>query len=367
MKAPVSAEEIVDAGYDGPMERTRWMYAPEGCPYISATIAGLGGQLRAEPEDFRVEEIPLPVAEAGGDHVWVQIEKREVTTQNVLSAWERHWKAEPGSLGHAGLKDRRAVATQWLSVPSVLTTPEGPWPEMNGVTVLKADYRSHKLKAGDLLGNRFVIHLRDAVRDTRRLEAILLEMQARGVPNYFGPQRFGRVGDNAQAGFSLLRKGRKPRSWLEKLQAQALQSFVFNEWVARRLSSGAFETVVLGDVAMRHDTGGKFIVQDLGIDEKRAESQAISATGPLFGRKYHEAADDARQIEDSLLGDMELSRDFFRPLPGARRPLRLLLEDLTWELTQDGIRLTFSLPPGCYATSVMREIMKSPEGECWAM
>lgn len=343
------------------METTRWLYAPERWPYISALIPGVGGHLRVEPEDFRVDEIAPPCDEAGREHVWVRIRKREITTQAVVQAWESHWQLEREAIGHAGLKDRQAVTTQWLSVPARVTSPEGPWPDLEGVQVLEAVYRPHKLQAGELVANRFAIRVREAVPDAPRLAAILAELAVRGVPNYFGPQRFGRYGDNAQVGLALLHKGRKPRGWLEKLQAQAVQSWVFNEWVARRIRAGTFQEVVAGDVAMRQDTGGKFIVQEVEAEQPRALAGAISATGPLLGRKYHEAREAARLEEDDLLHNLGLTRELFRVLPGARRPVRFFLQDTEWEQMSDGFWLRFTLPPGCYATAVLREVTKGPE------
>jgi tRNA pseudouridine13 synthase len=276
----------------------------------------------------------------------------------VLQAWEKHWQLPREAIGHAGLKDRQAVTTQWISVPASAASPDGPWPPVEGVTVLDAVYRPRKLQAGDLVANRFAIRLRNVEPDTKRLDAILTELRAVGVPNYFGPQRFGRFGDNAEQGLTILRRGLKPRGWLQKLQAQAVQSFVFNEWVARRVITSSFRTVVAGDVAMRHDTGGKFIVQDLETDEARALACAISATGPLLGRKYHQAEAAARQLEDEVLAGLGLTRELFRALPGARRPVRFFPDDLTWEPAPDGFWLYFTLPPGCYATALLREVMK---------
>lgn len=344
------------------METTRWLYAPERWPYISTPIPGLGGVLRVEPEDFCVDEIPPVCETVGEEHLWVRIRKRGITTQAVIQAWETHWKLARDTIGHAGLKDRQAVTTQWLSLPARVTSPEGPWPELEGVQVLDAVYRSRKLKAGDLSGNRFTIRVREALPDTQRLVEILAELGRWGVPNYFGPQRFGRDGDNANVGLDRLTRGRKPRGWLEKLQAQAVQSWLFNEWVARRIQSGTFNAVLSGDVATRHDTGGKFIVQEFEAEQARAHAGAISAMGPLFGRKYHEARGLARQEEDELLETLGLVRDLFRVLPGARRPVRFFMQETEWEATSDGFWLRFTLPPGCYATSVLREVTKASAG-----
>ncbi|MFP5502453.1 MAG: tRNA pseudouridine(13) synthase TruD, partial [Candidatus Sericytochromatia bacterium] len=163
-------------------------------------------------------------------------------------------------------------------------------------------------------------------------------------------------------GYRLLRRDGKPKRWLDKLLVNSLQSLVFNSWLAERMNRGLFDTVIHGDIAMKHETGGKFLVGDAAAEAPRAKAFEISATGPLFGKKYHEAQFEAKQIEDEVLEGFELGRPDFKALPGARRPIRFPLTDWAVEETPDGLWVRFFLPAGAYATAVLREVMKlTPE------
>jgi tRNA pseudouridine13 synthase len=341
-----------------------WIYDPGRWPCLTHAETGTGGVLRVEPEDFLVDEVPLVPPAGDGVHALVRVRKVDRTTNHVVEALREALGLDRDAVGHAGLKDRRAVTTQWLSVPlAALPGPEA-WPELAAVELLEWAVHDRKLRPGDLAENRFAIRVRGAAGQHRRAEALLAELAARGVPNYFGPQRFGKLGDNAREGLAFLRLGRKPRRWLDELRAQALQSWVFNDWVARRLADGTFDTVLTGDVAEKHETGGKFLVGDAAVEAPRASRFEISATGPLLGRKYHEAAGAARAVEDAVLVANGLERELFRPLPGSRRTMRLVPRDLSIEATEDGYWARFTLPPGAYATAVMRELTKSgDEGE----
>ncbi|MEB3330754.1 MAG: tRNA pseudouridine(13) synthase TruD [Candidatus Sericytochromatia bacterium] len=339
--------------------RDPWLYDPNRWPCLTRDVPGTGGFLRTELEDFQVDEVPLGPPAGEGAHAVVRVRKVDRTTQQVVEALREALDLPRDVIGHAGLKDRRAITTQWLSLPLEALPSREAWPALPGAELLDWALHDRKLRPGDLTGNRFAIRVRGALGQHERAAAILEELAARGVPNYFGPQRFGKLGDNAREGLAFLRLGRKPRRWLDELRAQALQSWIFNDWVARRLADGTFDTVLTGDVAEKHATGGKFLVGDAQVEAPRAGRFEISATGPLLGRKYHEAAGPARGVEDAVLAAVGLARDLFRPLPGSRRSLRLVPRDVEVEETEDGYWVRFFLPPGAYATAVVRELTKA--------
>ncbi len=332
-------------------DSTRW-------PFVTGALPGTGGRIRDELADFVVDEVRDEPPEGTGDHLWLRVEKADQTTQRVIGHYREALGLDGDAIGHAGLKDRHAVTTQWISLPAACEDRLDAVPPMPGVRVLERVRHPRKIQEGELRGNRFSIHVRGAAGSASDAEAVLRALAVTGVPNYFGPQRFGAAGDNAERGLLLLRAGRKPRGWLDKLMTQAVQSWVFNDWVTARLAAGTFATVLHGDVAVKHETGGKFLVGDPEEEAPRAAAFAISATGPLFGRKYHEAQFEARAIEDEVLAGLGLARDLFRPLPGSRRPIRMPLADWTLEPTDEGYRVGFFLPAGGYATAVLREIMK---------
>lgn len=339
--------------YDRAMkyDSSRW-------PFVTGALTGTGGRIRDELTDFVVEEIRDAPPEGTGDHLWLRVEKADQTTQRVITHFREALGLDGDAIGHAGLKDRHAVTTQWISLPAACEDRLDAVPAMPGVRVLERVRHPSKIQEGELRGNRFRIRVRGAAEGAAHAEAVLRALAVAGVPNYYGPQRFGAMGDNADRGLALLRAGRKPRGWLDKLLSQAVQSYVFNDWTAKRLADGTFATVLHGDVAVKHETGGKFLVGDPETEAVRAAAFAISATGPMIGRKYHEAQFEARAVEDEVLAALGLGRDLFRPLPGSRRPIRMPLADWTLEPVEDGFWVGFFLPAGGYATAVLREIMK---------
>lgn len=337
-----------------------WKYDPDRWPFLTGALPGTGGRIREALADFEVDEVrdEAPADAGEGGHLWLRVEKADQTTQRVIGHLREALGLDGDAIGHAGLKDRRAITTQWISVPAAVADRLDAVPPMPGVRILERVPAAHKIQEGELRGNRFRIRVRGAEGGVERAEAIMRALAVAGVPNYYGPQRFGAGGDNAERGLALLRAGRKPRGWLDKLLTNAVQSWLFNDWVAARLAGGTFATVLHGDIAVKHETGGKFLVGEPEVEAPRAAAFAISATGPLFGRKYHEAQFAARAIEDEVLAAHGLARDLFRPLPGSRRPIRMPLADWTLEPADDGFVVGFFLPAGGYATAVLREIMK---------
>jgi len=175
-------------------------------PYLTADLPGIGGRLKVEPEDFFVEEIPLysPVGE--GQHVYVEIEKKGLSTYAAIKTIARALNISPKVIGHAGLKDARAITRQTLSIDNV--TPEAVKAlQFSNIKILAAKHHHNKLKIGHLAGNRFVIRVRHVEPKVLPTAEAILAMLARlGVPNYFGEQRFGNRGNTGRLG-ELLIKG----------------------------------------------------------------------------------------------------------------------------------------------------------------
>jgi tRNA pseudouridine13 synthase len=330
-------------------------------PVVAADLPAVPGRVKDHPEDFLVDEVPGEPFTGEGEHLLLHVRKRDWTTQALAQRLRAGLGLAEDELGWAGLKDRQAVTTQWLSVPRRVEAEIAGLVLPEGVEILETAYHAHKLQEGHLAGNRFRILLRDA-SDAAGAERILARLAERGVPNYFGPQRFGRDGKNPFFGWKLIAKGRgRSKQWRDKLQINALQSLFFNDWVALRLARGLYDQVVLGDVAHKYATGGKFLVgaADLADARARAARLEIGATGPLFGRKYHEAADEARALEDEVLAARGLTRGHFVGSPGSRRPIRWPLADWRVEPTPEGLWLSFYLPRGAYATAVLRELTRA--------
>jgi tRNA pseudouridine13 synthase len=318
-------------------------------------------RLRATPEDFRVEEIPLYTPSGKGEHTFLCVEKRGRTTEDVAAALSRIAGVARRDVGYAGRKDRDAVARQWFSVPRL--SPERACAiALPGVRVLDAIPHLHKLRTGQLAANRFEIVVREideaaAEHSARRVS----DLCATGMPNRFGPQRFGRAGANAEQGLRILR-GEHPGT--DRRQARfllsALQAAAFNE--ALRLREAPLSSVERGEIAVVHASGGLFRVEDAAREQPRADTFEISATGPIFGGRTLEPEGPAYERECAALSAVGIDPDLpLRPprgigLRGARRPLRVRPEGMALEPLPGALRLRFTLPPGSFATVLIEEL-----------
>jgi len=323
-------------------------------------------RIRMEPEDFRVEELPLYPPSGEGRHTFVRIEKRLATTEEVASALARAAGVRARDVGYAGRKDQLAVATQWLSVPG-LDPQRALDLRFEGIRVLEAVLHGHKLRTGQLRGNRFEIAVRGIDDETREAARARLDEIGRvGMANSFGSQRFGRAGRNVEMGARLLRgeidlKDRRKA----RFAISALQSAVFNDVLESRPTGiGELE---LGDVAVLHGSGGQFLVEDVERERPRAAAFEISPTGPIFGNRVIEAAGEVALREKAALALRGICLADLRPprgirLRGARRALRVRPNNAGMRDFPGGFWLDFELPPGSYATVLIRAVLgEEPE------
>ena len=400
----------------------------EDLPLLTPDLPFAEASYKETPEDFRVFEIPAYAPNGKGTHVFFEIEKSGISTHEAVRRVAQALGVAPRSIGYAGLKDSQALTRQVLSVEHQEPRRVEAL-ELAGLRVLWANLHGNRLRIGHLAGNRFVIRLRGTNAESEpRVRAKLRSLEQTGVPNYFGEQRFGVRGDSWCVGRALLlgdsqeavawlvgRPGprdhgqvrrarelyeagdydRAARAWpgnfrdqirlcsalakkrgdaaralhavdlgILRLTIAAYQGWLFNQVVAERLPE--LERVLLGDLAWKHDNGAVFLVEDTAVEQARAERQAISPSGPLFGRKTTMPRGRPLEIELGVLARAgHTANDFLRrgalEWQGARRPLRFPLG--AWQcasgVDEDGdyIELGFSLPPGCYATSVLREIL----------
>ena len=347
------------------MDESRLIFDFDRYPYLTDPLPGTGGLIRQQLEDFMVTEVPAYLPSGEGEHLYVFIEKRGLTTRQVFDYLQQTMRIPEKSIGVAGLKDKHAVTRQWISFPARYQERLLQLEELEGVRVLETGLHKNKLGVGHLRGNRFEIVIREVLPDALdNAHSVIAKMETLGVPNYYGPQRFGLGGRNPLRGYELVTRGKgRGRPWLKKFLIGSLQSLLFNDWLALRLQRGVYYRVVRGDIAKKHATRGEFIVEEPEVENPRAAALEISATGPLHGRKYFEAAGEARAIEDEILTLYDLARENFRSRKGARRPIRFPLEEARVDETAGGIKLSFFLPKGAYATSLLREVMKkNPEG-----
>jgi tRNA pseudouridine13 synthase len=273
----------------------------------------------------------------------------------------------PGEVGTAGLKDRHAVTRQMVSVPAHvemgLARLDG-----DGIRLVRVGRHSNKLRPGHLRGNRFTIVVRDIDADpVSRLPAIVERLRRDGLPNYYGPQRFGRDGETVRLGMTLLKGEPSPRNlrspFLRKLALSAAQSALFNHYLGRRLTDGLLRRVLPGDVMAKWPFGGLFVAEDVAREQQRFDARETVTAGPIFGRKTFAAAGEAAEREAGVLAAAGLTVESFsgfgKLVQGTRRHNLIYLDDLTAQLKNDSAQLAFTLPAGAYATVLLREILKS--------
>ena len=316
-------------------------------------------RIKVSPEDFVVDEIDAYPATGDGPHTLIRIRKRGLTTDAALARIAEALGVDRRACGHAGLKDKEAVTTQRLSLPEV--APERAlslrWDDLE---VLEAARHRNKLKPGHLRGNRFDLVLRE-VSDVPTVIAALERIGREGFPNAFGPQRFGRDGDNAERALAFVRgENRGPRDPRERrFIFSALQSRWFNRLLERRVTDGSYRVPLAGDLLKKHESGGMFLCEDLETDRARAERGEVSPTGPMFGIDMARPGPEVLAFELKVLAEDGLTLDRLaahRALgEGTRRVLRILPADLAAVAHGDpaAIRVTMTLPKGAYATTAL--------------
>lgn len=335
-------------------------------PLATPDLEGTGGHIGPLPQDFRVLEIPRYPPSGEGEHCFVRIRKTGLTSWEASARLARALGRRPADVGLAGLKDRHAVTEQWVSLPDVApadalaVTPED-------VEILEAVRHGHKLRTGHLAGNRFVVRLTGVGQHAlERAEAILGQVASVGAFHGFGPQRFGADGDNAERGRALLTGRLRIRDRRQRrLVLSALQSELFNAYLAARVAL-PLQAPLAGELMQKTDSGGIFAAEDLAEVAARMARREVVPTGPLFGPKMRQPAapSPARALEEEILAGAGLTREAFasfkRLAPGARRPLLLWPQELGVEAQDQGLEVRFTLPPGGYATVLLREITKTP-------
>jgi len=329
-------------------------------PAVTSSLPGTAGKTRTCIEDFVVTEIPNFHPTGAGLHAYAFVEKQGLTTHDVVSAL-RDRGVGFNDVGFAGQKDKQAVTRQWFSVPERFAAELESLDEVEGVRVLETSRHVTKLATGHLKSNRFEITVREPVPEWQsRAEAVIAELESGGLPNYFGPQRFGRFNSNVIDALRLLRGERVPGGrGLHRFFMSALQSHLFNWNLKRRIELGHYAEIVSGDRAQKHDTGGMFVVDDAGLETLRSQRLEISAVLPLYGRKVRGNGADAGAIEQETLDHFSLTRADLRGVArGNWRISRVLVSDIALTPVDDGYLVSFTLPSGSYATCLLRELLK---------
>jgi tRNA pseudouridine13 synthase len=342
-------------------------------PYLTSQLPGIGGRIKESCEDFRVEEIPLYQPSGEGTHVYFRVTKKGLTTPAAIERIARHMGVRPHDIGVAGLKDAQAITSQMMSLEHADPVSLAACRDAQ-MQVQVVSRHTNKLRPGHLAANRFAIRMRGCgAAQLPAARAILDVLVRRGVPNYFGSQRFGARADTAALGEALVRGDleefiglflgraqkedppdckaardafdsgfynraleRWPRHYgnerralaaykkkhdaaralgaidkrMKRLYVSAFQSAIFNEVLTRRVQT--IDKVFVGDLAQKTDTGGIFTVEDVSAELPRAESFQISPTGPVPGYRSSLAGGEPGQTEREALAKFRVDLEDFR-------------------------------------------------------
>lgn len=326
----------------------------------------LQGVLRAQPADFEVDEV-LGFEPAGhGEHAFVLIEKSGANTDWVARQLAAAAGVAPLAVGYAGMKDRHAVTRQAFTVQLPgRADPDWAALAIPGVKVLSATRHDRKLKRGAHRGNRFRIRLRELRGDQAVAEARIEAIRARGVPNYFGEQRFGRDGRNLELALQLFAGRRLPREQ-RSFALSAARSELFNAALAARVEADTWDRALEGEVWMLAGSQSVFGPEPLtDMLAQRLAAFDIHPTGPMWGTGELRSSGDVQTLETEVVGrQAELATGLERAgLKQERRALRLGVDALVhaWE-DEHTLRFEFGLPAGAFATTVLREVCDWSEG-----
>lgn len=323
------------------------------------------GHFRLSPEDFRVDEVLDFAPEGQGEHLWLNIEKRNLTTLEVVKLLSQRCGVAPRDVGYSGMKDRVAVTRQWLSVH--LPGKEAPEELMqaltdDGISVVQHARHPRKLKRGVHRYNRFQLRLSgEAVEDDSFNQRWRVLCQ-QGVPNYFGSQRFGPTGRNLQRAEALLLRGWRKRDDRHGILLSTARSFLFNELLSERIEKNQWQQPVNGDTLMLDGTQSVFSVDQVDATlSARADALDLHPTGPLWGvgNISKQAAGD---YETALLDRYPALCDGLlrSGVKRGQRALRMRLSEPQLSREAQSVVLSFALPRGSFATAVVSELIASP-------
>ena len=319
-----------------------------------------GGVLRQYAEDYVVNEMPLLEPDGEGEHVWLKIRKRHTNTDFVAKQLQKLAKVKSMAVSYAGMKDRHAVTTQWFSV-LLPTTDEPDWQSLasDEIDIIEVKRHSRKLRRGTLLGNHFIIQVRDIDVDNDALLERAQKITKQGVPNFFANQRFGHNAANLDKALAMFEGDRRIKRHQRSIYLSSARSLLFNYILAERVRVGSWCSLQPGDICLRTGRRGFFPVETLDTElQERLDAGEIHPTAPMWGVGELPVKYEIKELEQQLPIEFP---DWCTGLEKAglkmeRRECRLVPDAFFVEKNDDGVKLSFSLPAGCYATSVIREL-----------
>ncbi len=317
------------------------------------------GDIRTSNSDFRVKEVLAFEPSGEGEHLFLQLEKNGCNTDWVIKQVQKTFGLSSREVGYAGKKDRNSISEQWFSLhlpgkevqPSLIESPS--------ITVKNAVRHNKKLRVGSIKENQFEIVVRNlsSKLDQKALEQIVL----RGFPNYFGTQRFGKEFGNLEKANQLLVEGKKIKNRnLKGLVLSSARSYLFNLQLAKRIEADNWTKVIPGD-CINLDNSQSYYHLDKPTNEEqlRIDQADTHICGWLAGKQPSEATTEALAFELEAIKGFQpwlLGLNRFN-LDSQRRSYRAFAKNL--KVTEQGntASLSFSLGRGCFATSLLKELV----------
>jgi len=328
-----------------------------GKPLFAAAI-------RSQPSDFVVTENLAIEFSGTGEHDYLWLQKTGANTNWVARQLARHAGVRAADVGYSGLKDRHAITRQWFSILRQGDDTDWQAFSCNGVEILDIRRHQRKLRRGAHDNNEFRIALRsdDALTpDRERIEDRLRRVAARGVPNYFGPQRFGHDASNLDLAMQLF-SGKRLKREMRSIAISAARSYLFNEILARRVSDGTWDRILPGELANLDGSGSVFeVIEPDEVIERRCADMDIHPTATLCGLGGEISRGVITEIErDATDAYPDLKVGLERlAVKASTRPLRLRVKRLSWNFDDDALWLEFTLPKGGFATAMLRELAET--------
>jgi tRNA pseudouridine13 synthase len=320
--------------------------------------------VRSEPEDFFVEEILGFEPDGAGAHALLTVEKRGANTGWVAAQLARHAGVAVRDVGFSGHKDRQALTRQAVTVPLAATADLRTCLDWRGegYAVLAAERHGRKLRPGSHRANGFVLTVRALQGDRVRIEQQLQLIASRGVPNYFGPQRFGREGANLRRARDWSCAGAAPRDRSARgFALSAARSYLFNAVLAARVRRGDWDRLLPGEAVMLDGRRSFFHAAEVDATlEARCVAMDVHPSGPLPGRGDGPASEAALAVEHEALVEQGALLNLLahERIDHERRALRLPVRELSWNFSgDDRLELRFVLPRGTFATAVLHELL----------
>jgi len=337
-------------------------------------------------ERFFVEEVPLYPFTKSGNYLILKIKKTDMSTSKLTTVLAKATELNERDIGYAGLKDKSATTIQYISIPKQAEKLLNKNLTTERVEILDRTYNKAPIKIGHLKGNRFSIILHHInPSDAKFFNTTAKMMQTKGIPNYYGYQRFGEDSKSYLQGKEIAHSGKRLKGSREKLLVAAYQSYLFNKWLSMRVKLSntiashppavsakklkypealvkaltkqpQFFKLFLGDVTMPYPHGKPIFVKDMLQSAAMFESKKVSPTGLLCGANAMRAQSDAYHLEEPF-DDTELTS-----LRGDRRFAWIWPQEVetVYDREKKELKVDFYLPKGAYATTFLEEIGKFP-------